>query len=217
VALPPHAHGAGRKFGFRSTPSKIAGEVAEPDSLILSTRPGKNVSSVSAHLTPSLPSVASEKSVKNCSSPRTPPIFAIPIGIPCSFARLISRHAEYVASEEPKTSTRLASSIAFSTAVFTAPGMDSPNMMTAGFNMPAVDLDFGVHAPSLSTSTVVPSGGLFKHTGHAGYRNVEYSTPGTSTSRRGLFSSLSSSARQGSRWTGRRTRSSGRESLPMLD
>ena len=59
-------------------------------------------------------------------------------------------------------------------------------MMTAGFNMPAVDLDFGDHAPSLSTSTVVPSGGLFKHTEHAGYRNVEYSTPGTSTSPSGF-------------------------------
>ena len=114
----------------------------------------------------------------------------MPIGKCRSFALFTNLQAEYVAKLLPTTKIRLASSMALSAAVLISEAMDSPNMTTAGFRMPAFEV--GDQAPSSSTTTeaLVPSaktGGLARQIGQAGYLKVVYGAFGTSTSPSGLL------------------------------
>jgi hypothetical protein len=160
--------------------------------LIFSSSPGSNFSLLCEHLAPCCPLFPFGMPSYSSSSPLIPPKFKTPIGIPFSLALLINLNAEYVAKLLPMTKTRPASSIASSAAVLTSDGIDSPNIITAGFRIPA--FDEGNQAPSSSTSIFItppsanfPSSLFFlAHTGQGGYRNVEYGASGISTSPSGF-------------------------------
>lgn len=110
-------------------------------------------------------------------------MLSIPIGIPFSFAFLTNLQAEYVAKLLPITKMREDVFTASSAASLTGPGIDSPNIITAGFSIPAV-LE-GNHPPSLSVC-ILPLISLARHVGHAGYLKVLYGAPGISTSPSGF-------------------------------
>ncbi|PNY27064.1 hypothetical protein TCAP_02999 [Tolypocladium capitatum] len=139
------------------------------------TSAGRSWSVDNSTLTPRSPACRGSKSAKSCSSPLTPPMFTMAMGMPLSLALLTSLQAEYVASDVPTTSNRPAPSMASSAAVLTSAAMLSPNMTTAGLRIPAVLGNVQAPWESTRTACLRPSGfagGSARHRGQAGYLKV---------------------------------------------